>query len=76
MELGVGSRVSPSKEPAKKYLEFFLKQTVSSSASFWYNCGLFKQKTQILQQINVKNVPPVSGVVIQTHDLLIMSILL
>ena len=36
----------------------------------------FKQTIQILQQTNVKNVFPVSGARIQTHDLLIMSILL
>ena len=36
----------------------------------------FKHKMQILQQINVKNVRPVSSAGIQTHDLLIMSLLL
>ena len=33
----------------------------------------FKQKIQFLQQINVKNVHPVYGTGIQTHDLLNMS---
>ena len=36
----------------------------------------FKQTIQILQQINVKNVHPVSGAGIQTHDLLSMNLLL
>ena len=36
----------------------------------------FKQTIQILQQIKVKNVHPVSDAGIQTHDLLIMSLLL
>ena len=36
---------------------------------------IFKLKMQILQQINVKNVPPVIGARIRTHNLLIMSLL-
>ena len=36
----------------------------------------FKQTMQIVQQINVKNVHPVSGAGIRTHDLLILSLLL
>ena len=36
----------------------------------------FKQTIQILQQIDVKNVHPVSGAGVQTHNLLIMSLLL
>ena len=35
----------------------------------------FKQTLQIVQQINVKNAHPVSGAGIQTHNLLIMSLL-
>ena len=47
-----------------------------SSASFSFIFGLFKQTIQILQQINEKNVHPVSSAEIQTHDLLIMILLL
>ena len=39
----------------------------------FYFC-LFKQTLQFLQQINVKNVHPVSGTRIQTHNLLITSL--
>ena len=35
----------------------------------------FKQTLQFLQQINVKNVHPVYGAVIQTHDLWNVSLL-
>ena len=42
---------------------------------FSFILGLFKT-TQILQQINVKNVDPVSGAWIRTHNLQIMSLLL
>ena len=46
-----------------------------SSASFSFIFSLFKQKMQILQQINVKSVHLVSSARIQTHNLLIMSLL-
>ena len=36
----------------------------------------FKQTIQILQQINVKNVHPVSSTRIRTHNIVIMSLLL
>ena len=43
---------------------------------FLFIFGLFKQTLlQFLQQINVKNVHPVSGAGIQTHNLLITSLL-
>ena len=48
----------------------------------WTNPGLFfvyfcplKQTIQFLQQINVKNVHPVSSARIRTHNLLITSLL-
>ena len=45
-------------------------------ASFSFIFGLFKQTLlQFLQQINVKNVHPVSGAGIRTHNLLITSLL-
>ena len=40
-----------------------------SPASFSFIFGLFKQTIQFLQQINVKNVHPVYGAGIRTHDL-------
>ena len=49
----------------------FLNGPPSASISVF-----FKQTTQNLQQINVKNVHPVSSSGIQTHNLLIMSLLL
>ena len=42
-------------------------------ASFSFTFGLFKQTIQFLKQINAKNVHPVNGAGIQTHDLLNMS---
>ena len=44
-----------------------------SSASFSFIFSLFKQKIQMLHQINVKNVHPASGAGIRTHSLLNMS---
>ena len=45
-------------------------------ASFSFIFGLFKQTLlQFLQQINVKNVHPVSSAGIRTHNLLITSFL-
>ena len=35
----------------------------------------FQTNVKLLQQINVKNVHPVSSTWIQTHDLLIMTLL-
>ena len=43
---------------------------------FLFIFGLFKQTIQNLQQINVKNDHPVSSDRIQTHDIVIMSLLL
>ena len=43
---------------------------------FLFIFGLFKQTIQNLQQINVKNDHPVSSNRIQTHDIVIMSLLL
>ena len=42
-------------------------------ASFLCIFGLFKQTTQFLQQMNVKNVHPVYGAGIRTNDLSNMS---
>ena len=53
---------------------FFLNGPTPASFSFIF--GLFKQTLlQFLQQINVKNVHPVSGAGIRTHNLLITSLL-
>ena len=42
----------------------------ANPASFSFIFGLFKQKSlQFLQQINVKNIHPVYGTGIRTHDL-------
>ena len=54
-------------------IKLLIFRLLGSSCDFF---GLFKQTIQILQQINVKNVHPVSSARIQTHDLLIMSLLL
>ena len=47
----------------------FLKMG-QTPASFSFIFDLFKQTIQFLQQINVKNVHPVYGAGIQTHNLL------
>ena len=47
-----------------------------SSASFSFIFSLFKQTIRILRQINVKNVPLVSGAGIWTHNFLNLSLLL
>ena len=47
---------------------YFLKNG-PTSASFLFIFVLFKQTLQFLQQIYVKNVHPVYGAGIQTHDL-------
>ena len=54
--------------------QFFLKKRVIPSLFFIY-FRLLKQTLQFLQQINVKNVHPVYGAGIRTHDLLNMSLL-
>ena len=46
--------------------EFFLNGPTLATFSFIF--GLFKQKFQFLQQINLKNVQPVNGAGIRTHD--------
>ena len=56
------------------YGTFFSKMGQPRPLSFIF--GLFKQiLLQFLQQINVKNVHPVSGAGIRTHNLLITSLL-
>ena len=45
------------------------------SGLFLFIFGLFKQTLQFLEQINVKNVDPVYGDEIQTHNLWNMSLL-
>ena len=44
-------------------------------ASFSFIFALLKQTIQFLKQINVKNVHPVSCAGIQTHNILIVSLL-
>ena len=52
----------------KASIRFFFKNG-PTPASFSFIFGLFKQTLQFLQQINVKNVHPVYGAGIWTHDL-------
>ena len=52
---------------------YFLTKNSPTPASYSFIFGLFKQTIQFLQQINEKNVHPVYGARIQTHDLLNMS---
>ena len=59
-----------------KLLYVFLKNGPTPASFIIYFFGLFKQTSlQFLQQINVKNVHPVYGAGIQTHDLWNMSLL-
>ena len=51
----------------------FLKEMGHGLCLSFFN--LFNQNFTMLQQINVKNVHPVSGARIRTHNLLIMSLL-
>ena len=53
------------------FAKFFLNGRTPAYFSFVF--GLFKQTIQILHQINVKNVHPVYGAEIQTHNLSNMS---
>ena len=53
---------------------FFLKKNWPTPASFSFIFGLFKQTSQFLQQINVKNVQSVYGAGNRTHDLWNMSL--
>ena len=55
-------------------MDIFLKKMGQSGLFFIY-FHLSKQTLQFLQQINVKNVHPVSGAGIWTHNLLITSLL-
>ena len=50
-----------------KFSNFFLKKNGPTPASFSFIFGLFKQTLQFLQY--VKNVHPVYGAGIRTHDL-------
>ena len=70
---------------AQSIWDFAHQQSLNQFAHFykmghpWSLFHLFwvisnKHYTHILQQINVKNVHPVSGVGIQTHDLLNISL--
>ena len=52
----------------------FLKKKWANPGSVIVYFHLFKQTLQFLQQKNVKNVHPVSGTGIQTHNLLITSL--
>ena len=49
------------------------KKNGPSPAYFSFIFSLFKQTIQFVKQINAKNVHPVYGAGILTHDLLIMS---
>ena len=48
--------------------DFFIIKKWANPGLFLFIFGLFKQTIQYLQQINVKNVHPVYGTEIQTHD--------
>ena len=51
----------------------FLEKWAKPGLFFIFIYILFKQTIQFLQQINVKNIHPVYGPGIQTHNLLNMS---
>ena len=53
----------------KMKITIFLKKNGPTPASFSLILGLFKQTLQFLQQIYVKNVHPVYGAGIRTHNL-------
>ena len=55
---------------------YFFKKMGHPRSPFRLFQVFFKQTIQILHQIYVKNVHPVSGAGVQTHNLLIMSLLL
>ena len=55
--------------------KYFFKIKWANPGFFFIYFHLFKQTLQFLQQINAKNVHPVSGARIQTHKLLITSLL-
>ena len=57
----------------KKIIKGFFQKNGPTPASFLLIFSLFNQAIQFLQQINVKNVHPVYGAGIQTHDLTHMS---
>ena len=56
----------------EKWFCFWVKK-INSGLFFSFLFGLFKQTIQFLQQINAKNVHPVYGARIQTHNLSNMS---
>ena len=71
--MGLVSFSNPSKILEFNYV--FLKNG-PTPASFPFIFGLFKRTLlQFLQQINVKNVHPVFGAGIRTHNLMIPSLL-
>ena len=72
---GKGQGVSMSiKMSPPRTQRFFLLRNGSFSALFVY-FRLFKQTLQFLQDINVKNIHPVYGAGIRTHNLRNMSLL-
>ena len=52
---------------------FFFLEKMDQPRPLFVFFGLFKQTIDFLQQINVKNVHPVYGAGIRTHNLSIMS---
>ena len=70
------SRIAAAENFWEPFLGFFKKKWANPGLLFVLIFGLFKQTLlQFLQQINVKNVHPVSGARIRTHNLLITSLL-
>ena len=68
-------KTNGSRQNLNSSQELFSFSKIGRPRPFSFILGLFKT-TQILQQINVKNVDPVSGAWIRTHNLQIMSLLL
>ena len=68
-------KTNGSRQNLNSSQELFSFSKIGCPRPFSFILGLFKT-TQILQQINVKNVDPVSGAWIRTHNLQIMSLLL
>ena len=68
---GLPESVSIQQKTRSFLKEFFFKKWANPGLFFMF--GLFKQTIQFLQQINVKNIHPIYGAGIRTHDLSNMS---
>ena len=68
MEKRLGPICRKKRDISHVYVRSFFKN-VPIPASFSFILGLFKQTLQFLQQMYVKNVHPVYGAGIRTHDI-------